>query len=123
MISAAPIRFTANIDEMRRFLELLGFEAHIVSERKSPPNLTWVEMRGDVSIIGLHGADREESYVMFDTDEPLEALQARLQEAGFNDARITDEAWGRMLEVTDPQGESVQVNERMKDTYGYRVVD
>ena len=118
MISSAPIRFTANIDEMRRFLELLGFEAHIISEKHG-----WVEMRGDVSIINLHGADREESSVVFDTDEPLESLQKRLQDAGFSDARITDEAWGRMLEVTDPQGESVWVNERMKDTYGYRVVD
>jgi hypothetical protein len=117
MISSAPIRFTANIGEMRRFLELLGFKAHIISGKQD-----WVEMRGDVGIINLHGADHEESYVMFDTDEPLETLQNRLQDAGFSDAHIVDKAWGRVLEVTDPQGESVQVNERMKDTYGYRVV-
>ena len=123
MISVAPIRFTANVDEMRRFLELLGFEAHIVSERRSPPDLTWVELRGDVGIVNLHGADHEESSIGFDTDEPLETLQKRLQDGGFTDAHIVDEAWGRMLEVTDPQGEPVWINERMKDTYGYRVVD
>jgi hypothetical protein len=117
MISSAPIRFTANIDQMRRFLELLGFEAHIVSQRQD-----WVEMRGDVSIINLHGANHEESSVVFDTDEPLETLQKRLHDAGFGDAHIVDEAYGRMLEVTDPQGESVWINERMTDTYGYRVV-
>jgi hypothetical protein len=118
MISTAPIRFTSNVDEMRRFLELLGFKAHIVSERPG-----WVEMRGDVSIINLHSANREESSVGYDTDEPLENLQRRLHDAGFSDARIIDEAYGRMLEVTDPRGESVWVNERMRDTYGYRVVD
>lgn len=117
MISAAPIRFTANIDEMRRFLELLGFTAHIVSERQD-----WVVLRGDAGMISLHGADHEDSYVMFDTDEPLETLCKRLKDGGFSDAHIIDEAWGRVLEVTDPQGEQVQVNERMKDTYGYRVV-
>jgi len=119
MISSAPIRFTANIDAMRRFLELLGFKAHIVSEGRGD----WVELRGDASIINLHGADHEESSVAFDTDESLDALLERLQNAGFSDAHIVDESWGRMLEVTDPQGESVWINERMKDTYGYRVVN
>lgn len=117
MISSAPIRFTANIDEMRRFFELLGFKAHIVSEQPG-----WVEMRGGVSIIALHSAERERSDVVFDTEEPLEDLQKRLHDAGYTDAVITDEAYGRALTVTDPQGEEVYVNERMQDTYGYRVV-
>lgn len=46
----------------------------------------------------------------------------KLHDAGFSDAHIIDEAYGRALAVTDPQGESVYVNERMQDTYGYRVV-
>ncbi len=118
MISTAPIRFTENIEELRKFFEILGFKTHMVSERPG-----WVEMRGDVGSINLHGAEREESSVGFETDEPLETLQTRLHRAGFNDAHIVDAAWGRTLTVTDPQGQSVWINERMRDTYGYRGVD
>jgi hypothetical protein len=119
MITPAPIRFTANIEAMREFFELLGFKSHIVSEKGTD----WVSMRGDVGIMSLHGADHERTEIVFDTDEDLESLQKRLHDAGHSDARILDEAFGRLLEVTDPQGENVQVFERMKDTYGYRVVD
>jgi hypothetical protein len=119
MITPAPIRFTANVEAMRAFFELLGFKSHIVSEKGTG----WVSMRGDVGIMSLHAADREESTVVFDTDEELESLQKRLHDAGFSDAHILDEAFGRLLEVTDPQGENVQIFERMKDTYGYRVVE
>jgi hypothetical protein len=129
MITSAPIRFTANVPAMREFFELLGFKTHIVSEKGTG----WVSMRGDVGIMSLHSAasrasapdsaDREETVIVFDTDEPLEDLQKRLRDAGFSDAHIVDEAFGRMLEVTDPQGERIEVFERMKDTYGYRVVE
>jgi hypothetical protein len=119
VITSAPIRFTANVEAMRAFFELLGFKTHIVSERGTG----WVSMRGDIGIMSLHAADREENAVVFDTDEPLEDLKKRLHDGGFSDAHIVDEAFGRMLEVTDPQGEKVEVFERMTDTYGYRVVE
>lgn len=119
MITPAPIRFTTNVEGMRAFFELLGFKPHIASE----VGPDWVSMRGDAGIMSLHAADHERSDVIFDTDEDLESLQKRLHDAGFSDARIQDEVFGRLLEVTDPQGENVQVFERMKDTYGYRVID
>lgn len=118
MISTAPIRFTEKLDEMQAFFEVLGFKPYVVSERPG-----WVEMRGGVSILALHSADHERSDIAFDTDEHLEDLQHRLQDAGYIDAAIVDEAYGRTLTVTDPQGTVVYVNERMQDTYGYLVVD
>ncbi|MBM7790885.1 VOC family protein [Tenggerimyces flavus] len=119
MITPAPIRFTANVAAMREFFELLGFKSHIISE----VGPDWVSMRGDVGIMSLHAADYEKSDVVFDTDEDMENLQKRLHDAGFSDARIVDEAFGRRLDVSDPQGENVMIFERMKDTYGYRVVE
>ncbi len=119
MITSAPIRFTANVEAMRAFFELLGFKSHIVSEKGTD----WVSMRGDVGILSLHAAEDERTDTVFDTDEDLENVQKRLHDAGFSDARIVDEAFGRLLEVTDPQGETVQIFARMKDTYGYRVVE
>lgn len=119
MITSAGIRFTTDIETMRTFFELLGFETNLVSE-KGPG---WVSMRGDAGIMTLHAADHEKTEVFYDTDEPLENLHKRLQDAGFSDARIVDEVFGRRLDVTDPQGENVMIFERMKDTYGYRVVD
>jgi hypothetical protein len=45
-------------------------------------------------------------------------VQARLGAAGF-EAQIIDESFGRSLRVVDPDGVAVQVNEAMRDDYGY----
>ena len=65
--------------------------------------MKWISLRGDVGILSLHAAEREESGVCFDTDEPLEDVRQRLLDAGFSDAHIVDEAFGRSLIVIDPR--------------------
>ena len=46
-------------------------------------------------------------------------MLARLLGAGFADAHIIDEPFGRSLRVTDPDGLDVFVAEPMSDFYGY----
>jgi len=55
----------------------------------------------------------------FESDEPLEAVRDRLHAAGFADAHIIDEAYGRTLLVTDPDGVRIAIDERQDDLYGY----
>jgi len=47
----------------------------------------------------------------------LEDVLARLHAAGYRDAHIIDEAFGRSLRVTDPDGVAVQVNESDPQLY------
>lgn len=116
MISASPIRYTANVDELRRFFEVLGFKPHLAAESRE-----WTELRGGIGMIAIHRADAPSDELSFESDEPLEAVRARLHDAGFADAHLIDEAYGRSLRVTDPDGKLVQINERITDTYGYQV--
>jgi hypothetical protein len=49
----------------------------------------------------------------------LEPLQDRLVAAGFTDAHIVDEAYGRTLFVTDPDGVWVAIDGAQTDLHGY----
>jgi hypothetical protein len=61
-----------------------------------------------------HGGECE---LAFEADEPLEAVAARLAEAGFPADPIVDESYGRSLRVRDPDGVYVQVNENDRTLY------
>lgn len=116
-----PIRFTNDVAAMRRFLEALGLQAHVTSDSG-----VWLDMRGRGGAVQAHDATRTDSprragetALAFEADEPLEAVLARLLAAGFSDAHILDEQFGRSLRTTDPDGLDVFVAEPMSDFYGY----
>jgi len=123
MIRVRPVRFTNDVAAMRRFLEVLGFEARIASE-----NGGWVDFTIDSGgMAALHEAasavtdyKAAQTSLSFEADEPLEPVRDRLHAAGFTDAHIVDEAYGRTLFVTDPDGVWVAIDSTQTDLHGYR---
>lgn len=117
-----PVRFTHDVTAMRRFLEVLGLRARVVADTG-----TWVDFTGpDIGMAALHDAASAvtthtagQTTLAFEADEPLEPLRDRLVEAGFADAHIVDEAFGRTLFVTDPDGVWVAIDGTQTDLHGY----
>lgn len=123
-IVVRPIRFTDNLEAMQGFLEILGLRPRILSERGG-----WVEMVAGGGMVALHdaassvvGATSGDTCLGFDV-HGVKDLAERLVDAGVDDVTIYDEAYGQVLSCTDPMGETLQVDSRNDDLYGYRVVE
>jgi hypothetical protein len=122
-IAVMPIRFTDQVPQMRDFLALLGFSPR-VSRAES-----WVDMAGGAGMVAVHGAAVSDSGARpGDTGLTFEAgdvavLAARLTAAGFPDAEVYDEAYGRALRVRDKGGAVFIFGERPDDLYGYHADD
>jgi hypothetical protein len=120
-----PVRFTNDVAAMRRFLEALGLTPRIASTGGG-----WVDFTIDTTgMAALHPApgtvtpyQAGQTALSFEADEPLEPLRDRLAAAGFADAHIVDEAYGRTLFVTDPDGVWVAIDGRQTDLHGYEAV-
>jgi hypothetical protein len=119
-----PLRFTADVDAMRAFLETLGLRSRIESERGG-----WVDMPAGRGMVALHdaassatGGQPGQTNLSFEADK-IDELKDRLEYAGFSDATVFDEAYGRVLSVTAPDGVVIWVDERSEDLYGYKVHD
>jgi hypothetical protein len=119
-----PLRFTDDVDAMRRFLEGLGLRSRIESERGG-----WVDMLAGRGMVALHdaassstGGQAGQTSLSFEA-EKIDELVERLEHAGFGDATSFDEAYGRVLSVTGPDGVVIWVDERAEDMYGYKVHD
>jgi hypothetical protein len=119
-----PLRFTADVPAMRAFLETLGLRSRIESERGG-----WVDMVGGWGMVALHdstasamGAESGQTTLSFEADD-IDELRDRLIAAGFEDATIWDEAYGRVLSVTPSGGVQIWFDERAKDLYGYKLHD
>jgi hypothetical protein len=109
---------------MRAFLELLGLRSRIESERGG-----WLDMVGGWGMVALHdsaasamGAAPGHTTLSFEADD-IDELKDRLIAAGYDDATIWDEAYGRVLSVTPSGGVQIWFDERAKDLYGYKVHD
>jgi hypothetical protein len=118
-----PLRFTDDIAAMRSFLELLGTSSRVESDRGG-----WVTMVSGAGTVALHdaassatGARPGQTALSFEGTD-LEALADRLADAGWDDATIWDEAYGRVLSVTDPDGVALWIDTH-DDHYGYRIHD
>lgn len=114
-----PIRYTDDIEAMVRFYVALGLVLNTVSRAGG-----WVDLTAAGGLVGLHVASRTEPAttsgrceLSFDSDERLDDVVARLHAAGYADAHIIDEAFGRSLRVTDPDGVPLQVNESDPSLY------
>jgi hypothetical protein len=119
-----PLRFTADVPAMRRFLETLGLRSRIESERGG-----WVDLMAGWGMVALHdsavtasGAQAGETSLSFEADD-IDELKDRLVAAGYEDATIWDEAYGRVLSVTPSGGVQIWFDERAKDLYGYKLND
>lgn len=114
-----PIRYTEDIEAMVRFYGALGLGLNTVSRAGG-----WVDLTAAGGMVGLHIASKTEQAmtsgrceISFESDERLDDVVARLHAAGYADAHIIDEAFGRSLRVTDPDGVPLQVNQSDPSLY------
>lgn len=117
-----PLRFTDDVDAMRGFLEALGLRSRIESERGG-----WVDMVTGDGMVALHeaatsstGGKAGQTSLSFEADK-IDELVEPLEQAGFGDATVFDEAYGRVLSVTAPDGVVIWIDERADDLYGYKL--
>jgi hypothetical protein len=115
-----PIHFVPDLSEAVRFYQALGLESDVRSRSGH-----WIELTAAGGELGLHdaaiaadGEGREGLALNFVADEPLEAVEQRLREAGFPpNGTIVDHEWGRALHVSGPGGTVVQIDERDRELY------
>lgn len=114
-----PLRFSDRIPAMRAFLEVLGLRPRIESRGGA-----WVDLVGAAGMVALHTAETStsgavdgETRLSFEVAD-AHAFGARLGDAGY-DAALYDEAYGRVVEVTDPLGATMMIDERSDDLYGF----
>jgi hypothetical protein len=119
-----PLRFTAHVGAMRAFLETLGLRSRIESERGG-----WVDMVTGRGMVALHDAASSstggrpgQTSLSFEADD-IDELKNRLEKAGYADTAVWDEAYGRVLSVTGPDGVQIWIDERSEDLYGYKLHD
>ncbi len=117
-----PLRFTAEVNAMRQFLETLGLAPRVEGEQGS-----WVDMIAGDGMVALHDAESSstggkhgDTRLSFEADD-IDQLKERLIAAGHEDATTWDEAYGRVLSVTAPGGLVIWIDERSEDLYGYRL--
>jgi catechol 2,3-dioxygenase-like lactoylglutathione lyase family enzyme len=115
-----PIHFVPDLAEALRFYQALGLEAQVRSRSGH-----WIELTAAGGELGLHDANlaadgegREGMALNFVADEPLEAIERRLREAGFPpQGTIVDQEWGRSLFVRAPDGTVIQIDEQDRELY------
>ncbi|MFC9695030.1 VOC family protein [Kribbella sp. NPDC056951] len=118
-----PLRFTDRVKEMRAFLETLGLQARIETARSSD----WVDMLAGRGMVALHsaassstGGQPGQTSLSFEAAD-VDRLKELFEQAGYADAVIWDEAYGRVLRVAGPDGAHIHIDERSDDLYGYKL--
>lgn len=112
MIRLTPLYFTADTGKAAEFFAALGFTDVVTRSRTG----TWVELDAPRALLCLHGSPNESgmphgsSAISFESDDDPNEMAARLRDAGYPDAMVIDENYGRSLRVTGPDGRPVQVN-------------
>jgi catechol 2,3-dioxygenase-like lactoylglutathione lyase family enzyme len=114
------IHFVPDVAEAARFYEALGLHPEVRARTG-----TWMELTAAGGELDLHdaasaadGEGRDGFALHFVSDEPLEAIEARLRGAGFPPAgTIVDQKWGRSLFVPSPDGAIVQIDEQDQELY------
>jgi|1186.fasta_scaffold492929_2 hypothetical protein len=111
MIRLAPVYFTADMARAGDFMAALGFTVE-AAHRKGG----WAELAAPSALLCLHsglsdrGMTPGETALSFDSDEDPDTVVERLADAGFTDAVVLDENFGRIVRVTGPDGSMVQIN-------------
>lgn len=110
-----PIRYARDVPASIEFYRALGLEVGCVSRPGG-----WAELTGRAGSLAVHVTDGTNAggcELAFEADELLERVADRLSAAGFAPGDIVDESFGRSLQVTDPDGVVVQVNEHDRELY------
>ena len=109
-----PIRYCRDIEASTRFYRALGLELGAATRPGR-----WVELPAAAGSLALHRSAEHagECELAFEADEPLEAVLARLADAGFPAEPIVDESFGRSFRIRDPDGVYVQVNDNDRALY------
>ncbi|MBA3250180.1 MAG: VOC family protein [Geodermatophilaceae bacterium] len=108
-----PIRYVRDVEAAARFYAALGLT---VTTRQRGGG--WLELTGSAGILALHSSDQGgEAELGLLADEPLEDVVRQLRAAGFEPGPILDEAYGRSLRLTDPDGVELLVNEHDTSLY------
>ena len=114
-----PIVYVTDVSASVSFFSALGF-----AERRRSRSDNWVELVGDGGMLALHrstGGNRPTNgrvELSLLTTDPLEQLREALLNAGVASVGpVIDEAFGRSLVVTDPDGLEIQINEHDHELY------
>lgn len=116
-----PLVFTDRLDEVRDELAGLGLRP-----REESIAGGWVDLAGEGGLVALHsaaGADQPtaegETWLSFEVAD-ADAAADRLRAAGFGDALVADEAYGREVRVATPDAGLLRIAEVKHDRYGFR---
>ena len=114
------IHFARDVATAERFYATLGLQAEVRARTGR-----WVELTASGGELDLHdaasaadGEGRDGLVLGFVADEPLEAIEQRLREAGFPpEGTIVDQEWGRTLFARAPDGTVIQIDEQDRELY------
>lgn len=104
------IRYSADTAQMRRFYAALGLALNEETASEG-----WSEMHGSGGYVAVHSRYSEtlpshHVELSLEAEEPLEDVQKRLADAGFDTGEIVAEDFGRSLRIEDPEGMRLQIN-------------
>lgn len=108
--------FTRDVSAMTRFYLALGF-CHRLSGRGGD----WAELEWNGFVLSLHGQAGElppvgRLQIGFETSD-LDLTLEDLSRAGLNPPAIVDEAFGRILHLTDPDGNVLYIVQNEPELY------
>jgi len=112
VIRFAPVYFTDDIPRTRAFLTALGFTDPEAEHRHGG----WVEIPTHDALLCLHqgagavGTPAGLAQLSFESDEDPDLIAQRLVDAGFTDATVLDENYGRVVSVRNPDGQPMLIN-------------
>lgn len=115
------IRYVTHPTQLATFYEALGLN---ITRRGRSEN--WFELSFGDAVFALHAASAETNHpaveLSFVSTEPLEVVVERCKEHGLAiDDFIVDEAFGRSLIITDPEGLTLQINEHDPSLYADQI--
>jgi hypothetical protein len=103
----------SSVEHAAEFYQAIGFE---LGDRGI--SHYWAEMTVGNSFIGLHRDDNLKTrdsgrvFVMLNAEIPLEMMIDQLYKSGIQlEREIADETLGRSIQVCDPDGMLIQINE------------
>lgn len=108
--------YTRDVIGLTAFYTALGFRL-----RRAGRGGGWTELTWDTFTLTLHGHSGElpptgRLQIGFETPD-LDAAVRRLIEAGLNPPAILDESFGRILHLTDPDGNLLSVTAYEPELY------
>jgi catechol 2,3-dioxygenase-like lactoylglutathione lyase family enzyme len=133
-IALMPVIRVTDVHRTAVFYQRLGLD--LLAENR---NHRWAVLRLGDALLGIHSAAAEHpnrsnarpgpdgthardggvGHLAFVVKEPLEEMVARLTSAGVEVREVVDEAYGRSIQVVDPDGSVVYLEERDPELNAY----